>query len=56
MASAVQTGSGADVQGTTGGGHQRVGRKRSPAQSNKRAEPKARSTIDMPGIDTGCHE
>jgi hypothetical protein len=38
MASAVQTGSAADVQGTTGGGHQRVGRKRSPAQSNHRAE------------------
>src|SRR5262245_39658126 len=39
-ASAVQTGSTAAAAGAAGGGHQRVGRKRSPAQSNQRAERK----------------
>ena len=51
---AVQTGS-PGGQRVTVGCHQRVGRKRPPAQSNHRAEHEARSTRNITGIDTERH-
>jgi len=50
---AVPTGSTADAKIATGGRRQRVGRKRSPAQSNHRAEREARRTRNVTGIGVG---